>query len=165
MIGSYIYTCIYTYLYYIILHYTVLYYIIILHYIILFYIILYYPGHSNVALFLPLWSFDTEIDNSIHFFHFVAQISDPSNFPEFDLLSLGYPSSTENRNCLLWCDTSSSENLRKKAANIRKKVQKAANSKTVTNPTDNGEGMNPLEHFFCKEQFFANERKSTARAK
>jgi len=55
--------------------------------------------------------------------------------------------------------------LRKKAANIRKKVQKNAHSKTVTNPTDNEEGMNPLEHFSAKEQFFANERKSTARAK
>ena len=94
------------YIYIFILHYITLYYFyilfIILYYIILFYfIILYYPGPSNVALFLPLWPFDTEIDNSIHFFHFVARISDPSNFPEFDLLSLGYPSSTENRNCLL----------------------------------------------------------------
>jgi len=44
--------------------------------------------------------------------------------------------------------------LRKKAANIRKKVRKAANSKTVTNPTDNGKGMKPLEQFFsAKEQF------------
>ena len=77
-------------------------------------------------------------------FQFVARISDPSNFTEFDLFSLGYPSSTANRICLLWCDTSSSENLRKKNANISaKKVQKHANSKTATNPTDNGEGMNP----------------------
>jgi len=44
--------------------------------------------------------------------------------------------------------------LRKKAANIRKKVRKPAHSKTVTNPTDNGEGMNPLQHFFCKRADF-----------
>ena len=111
------------------------------------------PGPSNVALFfapMVIW----EIDNSIHFFQFVAQISDPSNFPEFDLFSLGYPSSTENRICSLWCDTSSSETLRKKAAHIRKQVQKPANSKTVTNPTDNGKGMKPLEHFFLQRSSF-----------
>ena len=115
----------------------------------------------------PLWSFDTEIDNSIHFFQFVAQISDPSNFPEFDLFSLGYPSSTENRICSLWCDISSSENLHKKAAHIRIKEQKPANSKTVTNPTDNGKGMKPLEHFFCKGAVFCKRAKihSTSKIK
>ena len=123
------------------------------------------------STFLPLWSFDTEIDNSIHFSQFIAQISDPSNFPEFDLFSLGYPSSTENRICSLWCDTSWSENLRKKAANIRKKVQKPANSKTCKFKNRSKSNWQwernetPRAFFFAKEQFFANERKSTARAK
>jgi hypothetical protein len=57
--------------------------------------------------------------------------------------------------------------MRKKAANIRKKVQKPANSKTVTNPTDNGEGMNPLKHFFCKRAVFCKRAKihSTSKIK
>ena len=156
----FIYIYIYMYIYIFILHYITLYYFIyfiyyiILHYIILFYIILYYPGPSNVALFLLLWSFDTEIDNSIHFFHFVAQISDPSNFPEFDLLSLGYPSSTENRNCLLWCDTSSSENLRKKS---RKYPQQSAKSRKFKNCNKSnwqwGRNEPPRAFFSAKSSF------------
>ena len=132
-------------------------------YIYIYMYLIYLPGPSNVALFVAPMVIryrNRQLDT-------LSRISDPNNFPEFDLFSLGYPSSTENRNCLLWCDTSSNENLRKKNANIQKKVQKAANSKAVTNPTDNGEGMNPLEHFFCKRAVFCKRAKihSTSKIK
>jgi hypothetical protein len=53
----------------------------------------------------------------------------------------------------------------RKFAQKKRKYPQKTNSKTVTNPTDNVEGMNPSSIFSAKEQFFANERKSTARAK
>jgi len=85
-------------------------------------------------------SSDTKTDNSLHFFQFVAPISVPNNFPEFNLFSLGHPSSTEKNDLF---------------ALIRAKIcEKKCQLKTVANPADNEEGMKPFGHFLCKRTVF-----------
>ena len=105
---------------------------------------------SSVALFLPLWSFDTEIDSSIYFFPFGNA---NFGFEQFSWVGLIF----FQLNKFEWKYSFFSLWFERKFAQKTRKFPQTANSKTVANPA----GNDTLRTFTLQTNtFFVNERKS-----